>query len=162
MKELGCWLRSQESEKVNIIILQVTTDLVAELLGQGGGGCKLNSAKQLKKVLQASIYLWNRCGSLYNRYYFCLSLLLLLDNSQGVPAGVVVIVPLRSLITETCLVISNCGRAQITKWLRPKIASLMSRNPCLVLFLWGPPTLSAYTYKMSVQKNPWVSRLAIW
>ena len=25
------------------------------------------------------------------------------------------------------------------------MASLVSGEPCLVLFLWGPPTLSAYT-----------------
>ena len=36
------------------------------------------------------------------------------------------------------------GQALIIKWLGPKMTSLMSRKPFLVLFVWGPPNVSAY------------------
>ena len=40
----------------------------------------------------------------------------------------------------------HCGQGFITKWLRSTVSCLMSRKPKLVLFFWGPPTLSVYKY----------------
>ena len=37
------------------------------------------------------------------------------------------------------------GQALIIKLFGPKMTSLMSRKPFLVLFVWGPPNLSAYS-----------------
>ena len=41
------------------------------------------------------------------------------------------------------------GPALIIKWLGPKVTSLRSRKPLLVLFVWGPPNLSAYGINFS-------------
>ena len=67
--------------------------------------------------------------------------LLLPDNRQ---CFCILLLPYDHLLLRPVQGQALCGQAKITKWLRPKMASLMSRKPCLVLFLWGSPTLSAY------------------
>ena len=53
----------------------------------------------------------------------------------------------------------HCGQAWITKCLRPKMASLMSRKPCLVLYLQRPLALSACMSTLSginIGKSPFL------
>ena len=69
--------------------------LIWWLSTQGG----LNSAKQLKKVLQVNLCHWDRTGSLY-KWFLSLLLLLLLPNNS--PLFLHSFVPLRLLIIETC------------------------------------------------------------
>ena len=76
-----------------------------------------------------------------------LSLLLLLLLPNSISA---LFFPLRLLFIETCSRASIMVRLRSQYGFRPKMASLMSRRPCLVPFLWGPPTLSASTCVINV------------
>ena len=66
------------------------------------------------------------------------------------------LLPLISLITETCSKASIVTRLRSQNFLRPKMASLLSRKPCLVFFLWGFSTVPACTRRMcgSCSKDP--------
>ena len=79
-------------------------------------------------------------------------------SHQGSPVSVFFFF-LRSLITENSSRPSIVTRLRSQNFLRPKMASLLSRKPCLVFFFWGFSTVPACSRRMcgscSKDLNSW-------
>ena len=104
-------------------------------------------------MLRGHLYHWNRTGSLYNwniapRHTVTLSpwpgnSCLFFHSFSSLK------IILRFVLLQGW---APCPGTDI-KWLQPKMASFMSRKPCLILFLQGPPTLSAPDTKVTWQSK---------
>ena len=97
-----------------------------------GVGGDLNSAEQLRQCFSLIFTTDTELGVFTTDLLSLLLLLLLPDKVVSA-----FFCSHEILVTETCSRTSFVARLK-SHWLRPKMTSLMSRKPCLVLFLWGP------------------------